>query len=283
MLTQDVVNGVIEAGGVFPGSVAFKMHDTFGFPIDLTELMASEVGLSVDTDEYDRLMEIARARARHNREDDPIIEIIDDFGWRVAMLDEESTRFVGYKEMTHNTEIRDVIKGDELTTSSSEILESERGILLLRESPFYAEKGGQVGDRGQIRSRTGEFVVERTYERAGHILHYGTCVSGKLESLDPEECPEAYGGCTAVVDAKVRQPTMQNHTATHLLNWALRDVLGAHVQQKGSLVDPEKTRFDFSHNKPLARQEIERIEAGVARQIEADPRCSRKRYRRRTG
>jgi len=247
------------------GFDAFKLHDTYGFPIDLTEQMAKERGLCVDISEYERLMEHARLKARGKPASGADAEQFRDLRWRffASATPPKRTRFRGYDTLRYTTEIDCIMKGEGLRTASIEIHEGERGVITMLDSPFYPEKGGQVGDRGRIFSDTGEFLVEDAFEIENRVLHYGVCIRGKLECSNRKSDPHRILTYQAVVERSHRQPTMQNHTSTHMLNWALREVLGEHVQQKGSLVDPEKTRFDFSHNKPLTRQELARVETLV--------------------
>jgi len=314
------------------GEDAFKLHDTYGFPVDLTEVMARERGMTVDTAEYERLMEAARERARGAAGKTMSSQLaawhFDSVGWKTA--------FVGYETRRCETKlIHIVVTGrpgdlggylpetsavDPFVASQSRgvfggpIYEGESGFLVLEKTPFYAEKGGQIGDRGWITTSTGRFEVQETKEIQGRIVQYGVCVSGFLVRFDPTqtEMRGTYSGrglsslteeqwslipydvrsraeaaadhlnrqggayselAVAEVDV-ARVPTMHNHTATHILNWSLREVLelggGGKVDQKGSLVDPEKTRFDFSHNKALTAEELERIEALCNEQIKAD-------------
>ncbi len=266
---------------VIPGNVAFILHDTYGFPIDLTQIMAEEKGLQVDIVEYERLMDEARERARSSR------------GRRDAALFSHpklqgflrihgQTKFIGYYTFSANDGIDCILTGPELAVDSLKIMEGETGAIIISKTPFYAESGGQVGDTGDIVAKSGLFRVEDTQELDGVWVHIGKCVSGFLAKYDPDyaaECSrqglkeeaEAHTDfVVAKVDRSERNPTMQNHTATHVMNWALREVLGENVQQKGSLVDPEKTRFDFSHPRALTPEELARIEQLVNEKIVAD-------------
>ena len=259
---------------VLPGFAVFKLHDTYGFPIDLTVLMAAEIGVSVDVTEYERLMEDARERSRGGVEG--LWEGLFSDG-----LSDYTTRFDGYAKTTVEGAI---VQGILRSGSHFELQAGEEASLVLNETPFYPEQGGQVGDVGVIRGVNAkwEFHVADTKRAGGAILHFGRCKVGPIprfpkpllgsegvihyfdEDLRKREKAEA----VAIVDfGRHRFPTMQNHTSTHILNWALRDVLGEHVQQKGSLVDPEKTRFDFSHNKQLSENELAKIEQYAQSQI----------------
>ncbi|MFH0983192.1 MAG: alanine--tRNA ligase [Planctomycetota bacterium] len=273
--------------GVIGGEAAFKLHDTYGFPIDLTELMAQERGLRVDIGEYERLMEEARERARAAAKWSAEGGIFDDPDIRehFLALTRGPTVFAGWSTLVCDAQIVYMARGEPFSTEAWILPPGERGVVVLDRTPFYAEKGGQVGDRGTIvyLAETGQieavFTVDDVREFEGRILHYGHCTRGTLHGSSRRADPEGLIDTVrytrkvrAIVDPVFRNPTMQNHTATHLLNWALREVLGDGVQQKGSLVDHEKTRFDFSHHKPLTVEELTRVEALVNRQIEArDP------------
>lgn len=278
--------------GRIAGEDAFKLHDTYGFPIDLTELMAEEQGLHVDIGEYERLMEEARAKAGRQQ---TAQSWLDPRRYTAC----PRTQFVGYDRMRiANGVVRALDALDSgMHVSGVEMREGQEGAIVISATPFYAEQGGQVGDKGTI-DATGtmpgtnwSFRVESTIKvstgRENHevYVHVGRCVRGTIRrpgvethgtrGFDPSKGPPVIRerqdvsdyDVIARVDENHRRPTMQNHTATHVLNWALREVLGGHVQQKGSLVDPEKTRFDFSHNKPIADEELERIEGLVNEQI----------------
>jgi len=268
--------------GRISGEAAFKLHDTYGFTIDLTELMAEEDGLTINIGEYHRLMEEAREKARGITAAENAWDALNDPEVRaIIRQDSRPTRFVGYDKLDAETAITGVMRIDGASLlSSMRIREGQRGALLLSVSPFYVEKGGQVGDVGLIWTGSGVFSVERVAELDGRILHIGRCVRGELlqrraglagatapSDRDIMELGATQVVATASVDVGRRIPTMQNHTATHLLNWALRDVLGTHVDQKGSLVDPDKTRFDFAHNKPVSDDQMSHIEQLVTARI----------------
>jgi len=270
--------------GKIRGEDAFKLHDTYGFPIDLTELMAEEQGLTIDIGEYERLMEVARSKAKaaHSIRH----EILTD------ELAEYATTFDGYeKTISEATPVWAIIKDGELV---SKLEANEEGALILFYTPFYPEQGGQVGDIGTIRGMNSdwEFEVRDTKTIGGTIVHFGRSVRGTIPHYPPS--PHGWGySQSSLSDSQQQQklhsiavasvaleyhriPTMQNHTSTHILNWALREVLefesgdpAAKVDQKGSLVDPDKTRFDFSHNKPLTDAELERIEELCNEKIQA--------------
>jgi alanyl-tRNA synthetase len=260
LVTDEVLDAILATPGTIPGEIAFTLHDTYGFPIDLTEQMALERGLSVNIGEYERLMEDARERARGVRRFSQdcrgtytVYGPTDD-SLKYTSLESEDVLF-GWptEEQLDNVRKLDARAG-------------ERAVVLGK-TCFYAEQGGQVGDRGVLTTETGEFDVANTLKQERYVLHIGTVRRGEIQRGQRVRCKVAPS----------RISTMRNHTATHLLNWALREVLCAaeerenpHVQQKGSLVDPDKTRFDFSHSKPLTDDEISRIDALVNERIRAD-------------
>ena len=245
--------------GRIAGEDAFKLHDTYGFPIDLTQLMAEERGLTVDSAEYERLMEEARelARSAGKIEHPELVGSLEQY---------TVTDFLGYRHLeVADTRVEAVLVGDQLQPAN-EMRAGQRGALILAATPFYAEAGGQVGDVGHLYDIDGQwtFAVQDTQAIDGRYVHFGQCEQGVI--------PPASAGprARAVVEERKRRPTMQHHTSTHMLNWALREVLGDHVQQKGSLVDPDKTRFDFSHPQALTTEQLARVEDLVNDQIDAD-------------
>ncbi|MGH8517936.1 MAG: alanine--tRNA ligase, partial [Panacagrimonas sp.] len=233
--------------GVIPGDVVFKLYDTYGFPFDLTADIARERELKLDEAGYETAMEEQRTRAR----------AASSFksGGTLA-YDGADTCFVGYDGMVHDTAkvlalYRDGQPVDALKAGDS-------GVVVLDHTPFYAESGGQVGDRGRI----GNFTVKDTQKIKGSVFgHHGTLETGALRKGD---------SVRAEVTDSVRRATMRNHSATHLMHKALRDVLGMHVAQKGSLVDEQRTRFDFSHGQPVTPAEIADIEDRVNRAVLAN-------------
>jgi alanyl-tRNA synthetase len=237
---------------------AFKLHDTYGFPIDLTQLMATERGMTVDLDGYERLMEEARERARAGGKEGasrlwelPPNALAELQKMKVAPTDDSAK----YNAAPIGATVRAIWDGSRLIDATHGAEAAGQGVaVILDQTNFYAEQGGQVGDTGELRSRGGAVMaVETTRAAAGYVLHVGKMIEGHLTVGDH---------ITAILEG-VRPRTEKNHTATHLANWALREVLGEGVQQKGSLVDPEKLRFDFSHAKSLAPDEVERVEALV--------------------
>jgi alanyl-tRNA synthetase len=254
---------VLKPPPVVSAEDAFKLHDTYGFPIDLTQVMAQEKGLTVDIGEYERLMEEARERARASRTDHPVaVANVQQYG------PTQFTRTDGPVD----SRVVAILTGRSLGIDAATVPEGEPAVLILDRSPFYAEKGGQIGDVGTITRPDAEFEVTDTQWQGEVILHYGICRRGTFYAENKwrhHADKDAYFRVLTIVTPDVRQLTMKNHTATHVLNWALREVLGEHVQQKGSLVDPEKTRFDFSHPRAMTPEEIERVEQLVNDKIKA--------------
>ncbi len=256
-LTTGVLDEIYQHRPLVSGPGAFTLHDTYGFPIDLTEQMARERGLTVDIGEYERLMEQARENARK-------------FAVLARTLLGETT---GELENLPRTDDSHKYRALEITAAVAGMIPEvpgaaiEGGLLnpgdtagiILDRTCFYPEAGGQCSDTGILESGNSTFEVREAYKARGRVIHYGRLLRGALSVGDT---------VTARV-APQRLTIMQNHTATHLLNWALREVLGDGVQQKGSLVDHDKTRFDFSHPKPLTVEEITRVEILVHRQIQA--------------
>jgi len=240
---------------------AFKLHDTYGFPIDLTRIMAEERGMTVDLEGYEKLMEKARDLARSGGEkgDSRLWELPPDV---LAMLQktvkptDDSAKFNAAPIGATVVAIWDGSKSIDSTHGAEA---AGQGVaIVLDKTNFYAEMGGQVGDTGELRGKTGGvFDVSTTRTAGGYTLHVGQMIEGHLKVGDH---------VTATL-AGVRPRTEKNHTTTHLANWALREVLGEDVQQKGSLVDPEKLRFDFSHGKAMADDELGRVETLVNENI----------------
>lgn len=237
--------------GVLDGEKAFKLHDTYGFPLDLTKEILSEKGMSVDTAEFDRLMKIQRDTARKNQ--------AFKGGWDEAALGAFSgftTHFVGYKQLSCAAKILAMVKDGK---PADELSEGESGAVLIDTTPFYAESGGQAGDTGLISSGDNLMRVLDTKKLSGgSFVCTVEVVSGSFYAEDE---------VTAEVDGGAREATMRNHTSAHLLQAALREVLGEHIHQAGSYVDPHRCRFDFSHFSALTAEELEAVEALVNRKI----------------
>src|SRR6185312_159676 len=222
-------------------------YDTFGFPVDLTADICRERGVNLDLAGFEAAMEAQRVRAR------AASKFVSAAGLEYAG---GKTEFRGYETLGVSSKVvalyREGARVDALKSGDT-------GTVVLDETPFYAEAGGQVGDRGELIASGGTFEVDDTQKiRADVHGHHGTLKTGTLKVGDRVE---------ARVNTALRASTMRNHSVTHLMHKALREVLGPHVQQKGSLVDAEKTRFDFSHNKPLSDEELRKVEALVNAEI----------------
>jgi len=230
------------------GEVAFKLHDTYGFPLDLTADVARERGVVVDTAGFEAAMAKQRDQARAAAK----FKVAQGLEYRGA-----DTTFHGYDALTH-----DSAKVVALYVDGSAVGAARAGddaVVVLDHTPFYAESGGQVGDTGELRNAVARFLVEDTVKiQAAVIGHEGRVVEGEIRVGDM---------LNAKVDTERRARTVRNHSATHLMHKALREVLGEHVQQKGSLVDAERTRFDFAHNAPVTAEQIRRVEALVNAEI----------------
>lgn len=240
-------------GKIIPGDVVFKLYDTFGFPLDLTEDMAREQGLTVDLPGFEKAMAEQRTRSRQASK--------FNADYHIGIPLETPTEFIGDKNLlldnTHDHgKIIALYNSDHKPV---EILKThERGAVILDRTPFYAESGGQIGDQGILGTNSHIFTVEDTQKQGACHLHIGYVKQGHLKVGDKLQ---------AEVDATRRAATVLNHTATHLLHMVLREVLGPHVLQKGSLVAPTRLRFDFSHNAPLTPEQIKKIEKRVNEEI----------------
>ena len=248
---MQILDAALEGGvKVLPGEVAFKLHDTYGFPLDLSADVCRERGLSVDEAGFATAMEKqkAQARAAGKFKMDKALEYAG-----------AGNDFVGYDAMTANAKVLALYADGHAV---SELKAGQSGVVVLDTTPFYAESGGQVGDQGMIHNAGGQFNVADTLKIKADVYgHHGEVTSGSLKVGDAVQ---------AHVDLGLRAATVRNHSATHLMHKALREVLGSHVQQKGSLVNAERTRFDFAHNAPVTDAEIRRIEAQVNAEILAN-------------
>jgi alanyl-tRNA synthetase len=234
----------------FPGDEAFKLYDTYGFPYDLTELMAAEADFTVDKERFEECMEAQRERARGARKDDVLDKEMD----LVSMLIAEGvkTAFTGYETTEDEAEVAAILADGKLLPAATEGQSCE---VVLTKTPFYAESGGQVGDEGMLRTAGGEFEVLDTQKPAeGVILHIGKVVQGTVQKGEK---------VAAVVDAERRARIRRNHTATHLLNYALRTQVNNAIKQAGSYVSPDRLRFDFNHYEAISPAHIEELERCV--------------------
>ena len=240
-------------GGTLAGDIAFKLYDTYGFPLDLTADVAREQGLEVDTGAFDQCMTQQRERARSASQF--ALAEGDSVAAQLGLVSE----FVGYDQLETVAPVTALIAADGV---QERLQAGDEGMVILDQTPFYAESGGQVGDRGCLRTNEGaEFQVSDTHKQGDAIVHIGKLLTGSLHVADK---------VSAQVDASRRHATVLNHSATHLMHAALRQILGDHVQQKGSLVTPARLRFDFSHFEPLTAEQIAAIEALVNSQIRAN-------------
>jgi alanyl-tRNA synthetase len=245
---MQILDAALEGGvKVLPGEVAFKLHDTYGFPLDLSADVCRERDLSVDEAGFAVAMEKqkAQARAAGKFKMDKALEYTG-----------AGNDFVGYEDLTANAKVLALYADGNAVT---ELKAGQAGVVVLDTTPFYAESGGQVGDQGMVHNAGGQFNVADTLKIKADVFgHHGEVQSGSLKVGDAVQ---------AHVDMAVRAATVRNHSATHLMHKALREVLGSHVQQKGSLVNAERTRFDFAHNAPVTDAEIRQIEAQVNAEI----------------
>ena len=246
----DATLKTLPAGGIFDGELAFKLHDTYGFPLDLTADICREANVGVDTAAFDAAMARQKDQAR----------AAGKFKLGAALeYSGEATTFHGYDTLTHDATILALYKDG---APVNELKEGELGVVVLDHTPFYAESGGQAGDRGVLQSTQGTFEVEDTQKiQVQAFGHHGVVKTGTLAVGD---------AVLARVDEEARARTMRNHSVTHLMHKALREVLGEHVQQKGSLVDSEKTRFDFVQPTPMTAAQMREVEARVNAEILAN-------------
>ena len=230
---------------VFSGADTFKLYDTFGFPIDLTAEMAADEGLTVDEDAFRRLMQEQKERAREAR------KALGDLGWAGVEFgkDVPSTEFVGYDRTSCEATVVALVREDELC---GRIEAGSDGIMVLDQSPFYAEMGGQVADHGVITAKGMTFTVTDVQKnKGGKFMHYGHLAEGELAVGDSVE---------ASIDCQRRKAVCRAHTTTHLLDAALKKVLGDHVHQAGSLVEPDRLRFDFTHFEAITPEQLSQVE-----------------------
>ena len=242
---------------ILDGQDAFRLYDTYGFPMDLTREILEEKGYQIDEERFAKEMEEQRTRARSSR------ETTNYMGADATVYDQidpaVTTEFDGYDKLTLESEISVLTTEEELTDS---LMEGQRGTIITKVTPFYGTMGGQQGDVGVISSDQGSFQVEDTIHlRGGKVGHVGIMTGGMLKAGDT---------VTLCVDREKRLDTAKNHSATHLLQKALKTVLGSHVEQKGSLVTPDRLRFDFAHFQAMTEEEIARTEALVNEEIQAN-------------
>ncbi|WP_250162173.1 alanine--tRNA ligase [Psychrobacter sp. WY6] len=240
----------LKDGDTLSGEAAFKLYDTYGFPIDLTADITRERGIVIDEAEFDEHMQAQRERARDAGK--------FDVDYSSVIQVENPTTFIGYEQLAEEGVTIDALYQDGNPADS--LAEGMEGVIVLDRTPFYAEGGGQVGELGEIRTATGVFEVQDTKKSGQAIIHYGVVTMGDINTKPAD----------AQVLSSIRAASAKNHSATHLLHAALREVLGDAVTQKGSLVSSEVLRFDFSYDKPVSTAEIMRIERLVNEQIQAN-------------
>jgi alanyl-tRNA synthetase len=246
----DEATGGLGKGSTLPGETAFKLYDTYGFPLDLTQDALKPRDIAVDTDGFNAAMARQKAEARkawagsgETADESKWFEVRDEFG---------STEFLGYDTEIAEGSVLAIFKGG---ARVGEAAQGETVLVLTNQTPFYAESGGQVGDQGTMNWARGEGLVEDTEKKLGSLhVHVVKVIKGTLRTGDAVDLK---------VDSEKRRATRANHSATHLLHAALKRVLGDHVAQKGSLVAPDRLRFDFSHPKAVTPDELERIESMV--------------------
>lgn len=227
------------------GENAFKLYDTYGFPLDLTKEILEEKGYGIDEEGFQAAMEEQRVKARTAR------EVTNYMGADATVYDEidpsVTTEFTGYDHLSYESEVTVLAGESELVAS---LVEGQRGTVFVKETPFYATMGGQEGDTGVIETANGKFVVEDTIQlRGGKFGHVGYMESGMISQGET---------VSLKVAENKRRDTEKNHSATHLLQKALKTVLGSHVEQKGSLVTPDRLRFDFAHFQAMTEEELEK-------------------------
>ncbi len=256
-----LLNGLLEdlqsqGSHVIPGEDAFKLYDTHGFPLELTREVAGELGLTVDLPGFEKAMERQQERSRATN---VFVQGRDDQALDAVLTRSGLTEFTGYQGISGSGKVVGLIAdGSEVEIVSA----PQSALVILDSTPFYAESGGQIGDRGEIDSTLGRFQVQDTRKPIkGLIVHYGQVSEGYLRIGDSVQCN---------VVSQRREDTMRNHSATHLLHKALRDMIGTQVEQRGSLVEPERLRFDFTCPRPLTVAELARLDDQINRWIRQD-------------
>ena len=248
---QQLIASFDGKGGVLSGEDAFRLYDTFGFPIDLTREILGEQNITIDEEEFTRLMNEQRVRAREARK--------DVSGWSTDSIDLtalDATEFTGYQTLTQEASVLAIVRDGNIADS---VEEGQSATLILNKTSFYGESGGQVGDTGVIVNGDNVFTVEDTKkDHEGHFMHIGTVTKGSFNTADT---------VTAQVDAQRHRRIMSNHSVCHLLQLALRQVLGTHVHQAGSYYDEHRCRFDFSHFSAMTAEEIAKTQALVNKMI----------------
>ncbi|WP_394837738.1 alanine--tRNA ligase [Pendulispora rubella] len=258
ILDEEIATVRSAGANTLPGPTAFKLYDTYGFPVDLTEVIAAERGIEVDKDGYEKALKEQRVRSQESKlNDEAVVESV----WREAIgAVGGAVRFTGYDHEEGEGKVVAIVLGNTLVPSAKA---GDAVAIITDVTPFYGEAGGQVGDRGVLRTKAGTlFTVEDTQKPIeGLIAHRGKVTAGEIKVGD---------AVALEVDHERRTATRRNHSATHLLHWALRQVIGEQAAQKGSLVGPDRLRFDFSHGRAVTPEEITRIEDLVNAKILTD-------------
>ena len=249
LLASELEN--LKDGDILSGEAAFKLYDTYGFPLDLTADITRERGIAIDEAEFDEHMQAQRERARDAGK--------FDVDYSSVIQVESPTEFIGYEQLEEEGVTIDALYQDGNPVDS--LAEGMEGVVVLDRTPFYAEGGGQVGELGEIRTASGVFEVQDTKKSGQAIIHYGVVTMGKVATKQTAD---------AQVLSSIRAASAKNHSATHLLHAALREVLGDEVTQKGSMVSSEVLRFDFAYDQPVSATEISRVERLVNEQIQAN-------------
>ncbi len=250
----------MKVGDVLSGPVAFQLYDTFGFPVDLTEILLKEQGFGLDHRGFEQELEKQRERSRQSWKgsgEETVSEV-----YQALVKDGLTSHFVGYESLRESTRVSGVLVGGKNVQGAEE---GQRAEIILEKTPFYPEGGGQVGDQGVIHGKGFRFHVMETKKHAGLIVHKGVVVEGRMHFGD---------GVDARVDEDLRLKTRINHTITHVLHATLQEVLGDHIKQAGSLVNAEYLRFDFTHPQALTQSEIDRIETTVNERIRSNASVS---------
>ncbi|MFA9461921.1 alanine--tRNA ligase [Thiohalorhabdus methylotrophus] len=254
---DEVIRSLPADAAQIPGEAAFRLYDTYGFPLDLTEDIARERGLSVDNAGFDEHMAEQKARARASWGGSGEEQVPQ--AYYELLENHQGTEFLGYQSLSAEASLGGILKDD---ACFKELNAGEEAVLVLNQTPFYGESGGQVGDTGRITTSEAEFVVTDTQvPLPGLVAHVGRLERGRLNTGDTVHCE---------VNESARHATAYNHSATHLLHAALRHQLGDHVRQMGSLVEPDRLRFDFSHYEGLTADQLRTIENEVNRHIRAN-------------
>jgi len=243
----------MEEGAPLSGTAAFKLYDTYGFPLDLTQDALREKGVEVDTDGFDSAMAEQKAKARAAWAGSG--EAADESIWFDIADEHGTTDFLGYDTETAEGQIVAIVKDGAVV---DKVANGDEVMMVLNQTPFYAESGGQIGDSGILRVEGGEVAISDVKKKAGLFVHIGKVTSGAVASGSAAEL---------IVDNAMRSGIRNSHSATHLLNEALRNVLGSHVAQRGSLNASDRLRFDFSHSKAMTPDELAAVEKEVNKYI----------------